>query len=159
VPKITGLVHAEKRSGSLERTLQSLRLCDETIVIVDSDNDELEKTARDFGATVRKAITGVTPGAFAMDSRNDWVLVLQPNEELDDTLCQNLKDWQQADHEDSGFAFQVCEVSADKRCNHLAEMRLVNKNKINWVGDLPPNNTMAPKLPGDILRYPEEPAA
>ena len=159
MPKITGLIHAEKGSGSLERALNSLRLCDETIVVVDSDDHELEKTARDFGATVRKAITGVTPGAYAMDSRNDWILVLQPNEELDDTLSRNLKDWQQADHEDSGFAFQVAEITGEKRCNHLAEMRLVNKNKINWVGELPPNNTMAPKLPGDILRYPEEPAA
>jgi len=155
MPKITGLVHAENRSGSLERTLNSLRICDETIVVVDSSDDELEKTARDFGAIVRKAIPGVTPAAYAMDSDNDWILVLQPNEELDDTLSQNLKDWQQADHEDSGFAFQVCEVTPDKRCNHLAEMSLVNKRKINWVGDLPPNNTMAPKLPGDILRYPE----
>jgi hypothetical protein len=156
MPKITGLVHAERHSGSLERTLNSLRICDETIVVVDaSDDDELEKTARSSGAVVRKAITGVTPGAYAMDSSNDWILVLQPNEELDEILSQSLKDWQQADHEDSGFAFQVCEITGEKRCNHLAEMRLVNKHKINWVGDLPPNNTMAPKLPGDILRYPE----
>jgi glycosyltransferase involved in cell wall biosynthesis len=160
MPKITALVHAQNHPGSLERTLGSLRLCDELIVVVDSsDDDELEKTARGLGATVRKAISGVTPGAYAMDSRNDWILVLQPNEELDETLRQNLSDWQQADHEESGYAFQVCEVTGDKRCNHLAEMRLVNKKKINWVGDLPPNNTMAPKLPGDILRYPEEPAA
>jgi hypothetical protein len=155
MPKITALVHALDHSGSLERALDSLRVCDETIVIVDSDDDELEKMARDFGATVRKAISGVTPGAYAMDSRNDWILVLQPNEQLDETLCQSLKDWQQGDHEDSGFAFQVCEINGDKACNHLPEMRLVNKKKINWVGDLPPNNTMAPKLPGDILRYPE----
>lgn len=139
----------------LKRTLKSLKLCDEIIVVDGCDPDQDKKT-RLFGVVVKKAIPGVTLGAYIVDSRNDWILVLRPNEELDERLVESLKAWKSGDHEESGFAFEISEKTGDDGwCKHLAEMRLVNRRKINWVDELPPNNTMAPKLPGDILRYPE----
>lgn len=145
----------ESDAPHLERTLKSLKLCDE-IIVVDGCNPDEDKKTRLFGVVVKKAIPGVTLGAYIVDSRNDWILVLRPNEELDERLVESLKAWKAGDHEESGFAFEVSEKTADDGwCKHLAEMRLVNRRKINWVGELPPNNTMAPKLPGDILRYPE----
>ena len=156
MPKITGFLHAENDASHIERALESLKVCDELIVIDEGSKDETEKLARSFGATVKKAISGVSTGAYVMDGRHDWVLVLRPNEELNEELIETLENWKQADHEESGFAFEVAERKGeDGWCKHVAEMRLVNRKKINWVGELPPNNTMALKLPGDILRYPE----
>lgn len=156
MPKITALVHASGDTTFLPKTLESLKPCDELIVIDASGAGETERVARDFGATVKKAIPGVTPGAYIMDGRNDWILVLQQNEELDNKLMESLQNWKEGEHEEPGFAFEVCEKRGDDSwCKHVAEMRLVNRRKINWTGDLPPNNTMAAKLPGDILRYPK----
>ncbi len=156
MPKITALLHAANDADKIERALESLKVCDEILVIDECSSDETSKRAKSYGAVVKKAITGVTTGAYAMDGRNDWILVLRPNEELNERLIQSIDDWKQADHEEPGFAFEVAEKRGENGwCKHVAEMRLVNRKKINWVGELPPNNTMAMKLPGDILRYPE----
>ncbi len=154
MPKITAIVRVDCPAPHLQRTLESLKVCDE-IILIDACDHDTEDVSKSFSVTVKKAIPGVTPGAYIMDSRNDWILVLRPNEELNPQLVESLDAWKQADHEESGFAFEVCEKKGESWCKHVAEMRLVNRRKINWVGDLPPNNTMALKLPGDILRYPE----
>jgi hypothetical protein len=35
-----------------------------------------------------------------------------------------------------------------------AEMRLVNRRQVNWIGDLPPKDPNAPSLQGQIVRIP-----
>lgn len=157
MPKITGFLHTENNEKEIARALESLKVCDEIIVIDESSTDQTVDVAKRHGATVKKALAGVTTGAYVMDGRYDWVLVLRPNEELNEKLIESLEGWKQGKHEEEpGFAFEVTEKRGDDGwCKHVAEMRLVNRRKINWIGELPPNNTMASKLPGDILRYPE----
>src|SRR3954469_23156288 len=80
MPKISALVHAHNDALRIGRALDSLRACDE-IVLVDHDSeDDTVDIARRHGATIKKGLPGVEPGAYLMDARNDWVLCILPNE-------------------------------------------------------------------------------
>lgn len=59
-----------------------LHCCDEVLIIGDTPDDPVEKVARKHGASIRKHIPGVTPGAYSMDAQNEWILCVLPNESL-----------------------------------------------------------------------------
>ncbi len=100
MPKISALLHTHNDGLRLGRALQSLRPCDEVLVIDDCSEDDTVKIARDHGATVRNAIPGVKSGAYAMDASNEWILCLHPNESLSDDLEAALFEWK--DQEPNG---------------------------------------------------------
>ena len=107
-PKISALLHTHNDALRLGRALQSLRPCDEVLVVDDCSDDETMKVARDNGATVRSAIPGVTPGAYAMDSTHDWILCLRPNESLSDDLEAALFEWKNQEPQEGATCDKVC---------------------------------------------------
>ena len=80
--KISALIHTCDCEHSLGRALDSLRPCDEVIVVDHGSCDETVKVAREHGARVITAVPGVDRGAYAQDARNHWVLCLLPQEAL-----------------------------------------------------------------------------
>lgn len=68
MPKISALLHTHNDALRLGRALDSLRPCDEVLIIDQDSEDETEKVAREHGATFKTAIAGVTSGAYAMDA-------------------------------------------------------------------------------------------
>jgi glycosyltransferase involved in cell wall biosynthesis len=156
--KITALIHAQDNERSLGRTLDSLRPCDEVIVVDHGSKDETVKVAREHGAKVISGVPGVDRGAYAQDARNQWILCLQPQEALAEELEASLFEWTEAEHEDGSLGFNVAirEQNGAGWKSLTPEMRLANRKQINWTGDLPPANPKAPKLAGDILRIPEK---
>src|SRR5438270_3192746 len=82
MPKITALIHTCDHEHSLGRALDSLRPCDEVIVVDHGSRDQSAKVARDHGARLIKGVQGVDHGAYAQDARNDWILCLLPSETL-----------------------------------------------------------------------------
>ncbi len=136
------------------RLLDSLRPCDEVLVIDDGSQDDTGKIAREHGATVRTAVAGVVPGAYLVDARHDWLLCLCPNEALSEGLEAALFEWKDLDPGEAvAFSLPVRKESDAgwKRCT--PETRLVNRNRINWTGDLPPYDPSARVLTGDLLRF------
>ena len=73
-------------------------------------------------------------------SRNDWVLVLRPNECVGEDLEASLFEWREASLQPapwdttSGFVSRMAESGSFIE----PEMRLANRKQINWTGDLPP---------------------
>jgi len=154
MPKITALIHACNDELRLGRSLDSLRACDQVLVIDHGSNDNTEKVARDHGATVKKGISGVDYGTYSVDSSNDWILCLRANESLSEELEASLFEWKSQEHNGAaGFNLRVREES-DAGWNVLdAQTRLVNKDKINWTGDLPPTTTVNGEIKGYILKF------
>ena len=93
MPKITALLHTHNDALRLGRALESLRPCDEVLVIDDCSEDDTSRVAREHGATFKSALPGVTFGAYATDASHDWILCLRPNETLSDDLEAALFDW------------------------------------------------------------------
>jgi glycosyltransferase involved in cell wall biosynthesis len=154
MPKITALIHTLNDGLRLGRTLDSLRACDQVIVVDHGSTDNTEKVARDHGAEFKKGIPGVDNGAYAVDASNDWVLCLLPKESLSEPLEAALFDWKSKEYGDiAGFNVPLREEAEDGWRSLGAETRLINRRKINWTGDLPPTTTVNERLAGDILRF------
>ncbi len=155
MPKITALLHTHNDAARLGRTLDSLRPCDKVLVVDSASDDETVNIAHDHGANVKQAITGVEPGAYAIDTRHEWVLCLQPGEALSEGLEASLREWQDSEPDEStpGFSFPVRENANGKWTTGPPEMRLVNRNRVNWSGVLPPNADRAIRLEGDLLKF------
>ena len=155
MPKITALLHTHNDALRLGRALDSLRPCDEVLIIDDHSEDETERIAHENGASFKQSIPGVTPGAYAMDAANDWILCLLPSEALSDDLEASLQEWKAQDPEET---LSCCKVSVreqnDGRWHELEpEVRLINRKLLNWVGELPPSQHCDITLKGDLLRF------
>lgn len=153
MPKITALIHTFNDGLRVGRALDSLRACDELLVVDHGSNDNTEKVVRDHGANFKKGIPGVDRGTYVVDSTNDWILCLRANESVNEELEASLLEWKSQDHgEAAGFNIKVREEADSGWALRDPETRLVNKCKINWTGDLPPN-TAHESITGYILRF------
>jgi glycosyltransferase involved in cell wall biosynthesis len=157
MPKITALLHTHNDALRLGRALDSLRPCDEVLIIDSESNDETEKIARDHGAHFKKAIPGVTSGAYVMDAENEWILCLRANESLSEDLEAALFEWKEKEVDANVACFSV----SIRKENGVGweklspESRLVNRARINWVGEMPPEQTCSSLLSGDLLSFQE----
>lgn len=156
--KVSALIHTCNNAGSLGRALDSLRQCDECIVVDHGSQDETVKVAKEHGAKVVNAVPGVSRGAYAQNARNPWILCLLPHEAIAEDLEASLLEWSEIEHDSNqmGFNMAVREQNGAGWKTLDAEMRLANCKQINWTGDLPPSNPKLPSLAGHILRIPEE---
>lgn len=155
MPKITALLHTHNDAGRLGRALESLRPCDEVLVIDDSSEDDTVKVAHEHGAKLKSSIPGVTPGAYAMDAANDWILCVFPNEALSEALEASLLEWKR---ENPPETLSCCKVSIRSQNGQGwqvldPEVRLINRKLVNWAGELPPSQYCDITLTGELLRF------
>ena len=151
--KITAIVHTDNNAKTLGRLLESLRPANEVLVVDHGSEDDSVKIARHHGATVKEGLPGVEAGAYIMDAQYDWILCLRPDESLSEGLEAALLAWKEHEQEkELGFAFPIREQKNGEWCTLPAEMRLVNRRRLNWKTPLPPNRPDVPKLDGDLLR-------
>lgn len=158
VPKISAIIHATNEERRLGRALETLRACDEIIVVDHGSKDRTIEIAKEYGATVRQGVLGVNPGAYIVDLKYDWVLCLLPCESLSESLEASLFEWKHQDEPPqdgsaAGYCVAVREETARGWKALPSELRLVNRTRMNWTEELPPNECPAPELPGEILRF------
>ena len=155
MPKITALLHTHNDALRLGRALDSLRPCDEVLIIDDNSEDETIRVAHENGAAVKSSIPGVTQGAYAMDASHDWILCLLPTEALSEELEASLLEWKGQDPEETLACCKVSVREQDETDWHQLEpeVRLINRKLLNWVGELPPGGPSDVTLKGDLLRF------
>ena len=162
MPKISAIVHTENDALRLGRVLDSLRACDEVLIVDHDSQDDTVKIARKHGATVKKGLPGVEPGAYVMDARNNWILCVHANEALDETLDGSLQEFKERkDEEETAVAYNISvrEEAGGGWRTLAAETRLADRNKVNWTTEwCPPPMKEAAVLPGQLMRF-EEPRA
>jgi hypothetical protein len=164
--RITALIHTYNDAERIARALESLRACDELLVIDHGSRDDTARVAGQCGATVKAAVPGVSPGVYAIDAHHDWVLCLLPSEAVSEALESSLLEWKGRNHhklepaelghgerEHHSVSFQVREQTENGWKELGAHTRLVNRNLINWPDHLPLDDPHAELLPGHLLRY------
>jgi glycosyltransferase involved in cell wall biosynthesis len=165
--KITALLHTHNDAERIGRAVESLRACDEVLVVDHASTDDTVKIARDHGATVKEGVPGVNPGVYAIDARHDWVLCLLPNEAVGEALEASLFEWKDRKEEKSdqsekdkqaanqccGFSVNLREETGNGWKDLGKHTRLVNRKKINWQDHLPADDPGAELLPGHLLRF------
>ncbi len=150
--RISCLIHTMNDERTLGRTLEVLRACDEIVVVDHGSTDNTVRIARQYGARVVPGVAGVDKGAYAVDCRNDWVLCLLPAETINERLEAALFEWKQQKHSDVlGLCCTVREETDTGWKTHEPQMRLVNRQKLNWQ-DAFPNVTEGDRLAGEVLR-------
>lgn len=155
MPKITALIHTHNDALRLGRALESLRPCDEVLVIDDCSEDDTARVAREHGATLKSSIPGVNPGAYVMDAAHDWILCLRPNETLSDHLEAALFEWKSQEHDETVVCYRV-PIREEKDSGwqpSQPQVRLVNRKLVNWVGELPAEQNCDASLTGDLLCF------
>lgn len=156
MPKITALLHCHGNTQQLARALESLRPCDQVLVIKYNGNGDTEKIAREAGANIKAAVPGVSPGTYLVDAANDWILCLEESETLSDGLEASLFDWKQHDHDASkSFAINLRRQEDGQWQSAGRQTRLVNRTCINWLGELPYDDENSELLEGDLLQMAE----
>ncbi len=155
MPKVTALLYTHNNAQQLGRALDSLRPCDEVLIIDDDSEDDTEKIARERGANVKKAIPGVSPGAYVMDAVHEWILCLRPNESLSDDLEAALREWKERDIDPAiaCFGVPIRQENGEGWKTLPPEARLVNRTRMNWVGEMPPEELCDAVLKGDLLSF------
>jgi len=155
MPKITALLHTHNDALRLGRALDSLRPCDEVLIIDDNSEDETVRIGHENGAHIKPSIPGVTQGAYAMDASNDWILCLLPTEALSEELEASLLEWKNQDPDETLACCKLTLREQNETGWHPLEpeVRLINRKLLNWVGELPPGQHCDVTLKGDLLRF------
>lgn len=152
VPRLTALLHTRNDARRIGRALDSLRCCDELLVLDHGSEDATLRLAREHGARVEPAASEGDSGAA--HAENDWLLCLLPAEALSESLEATLLEWKQEDPgEAAAYLLALRQETANGWQHCTPEVRLVNRRKLSWSGTLPPQRADALSLCGDLLRF------
>ena len=152
MPRITALLHTANDARRIGRALDSLRCCDELLVLDHGSADATVRIARQHGARVEQASSATDPGPD--HAAHDWVLCLLPSEALSESLEATLLEWKREDPGDAVAYLMALRQETGNGWQHLApEVRLVDRRKIVWSGALPSPREDALSLCGDLLRF------
>ncbi len=154
MPTITAIVLARNDAARIGRALDSLRSCDEVLVIDASSEDRTRELARAHGATVKAAHPGARLHKYLPEARNDWILSILPTEALSEALEASLFLWKETDPGSAaGFLVGMREETETGWKIRAPELRLAHRLRAVWRGNLPAYDPNAPVLEGDLLRF------
>ncbi|MGH9509774.1 MAG: hypothetical protein ACRD2M_07555, partial [Terriglobales bacterium] len=124
MPKITALLHAHNHARSIGRALESLRPCDEFVVVDHNSSDGTAQIARQYGAIV------AMPEGALTSIGHDWVLLLKPYESISESLESTLYTWKQEEPGVQAFAVRIRKETAAGWELQPAEIRLVRRSSL-----------------------------
>jgi glycosyltransferase involved in cell wall biosynthesis len=154
MPAITALLHTRNDSLRLGRALESLRPCDEIVIVDHGSRDSTSLVAREYGARILAG--GESPAHYLQRSRHDWILCLEPCETLTEGLEASLYEWKSETIDQIGAGFSVFlreETPGGWLVLPSPQTRLVPRTWNQWNGHLPANLASAVTLEGELLRF------
>jgi glycosyltransferase involved in cell wall biosynthesis len=155
MPSITALLHTANDALRLGRALETLRACEEIIVVDHDSSDATLRIAREYGARIFSQ--GSEPASYLYAARYNWILCLEPRESVTEGLEASLYEWRSATDVDTSaaaFAVSIREETSDSWLEPSApQTRLVPKTWNRWNGHLPADHPSAITLEGTILRF------
>ena len=157
MPPITAILHTCNDAHQIGRALESLRPCDEILVLDHDSTDTTIHAARQFAATVRLANRQDSPSSYMASARYDWVLCLLPSESLTESLEASLYEWKIASASQVAV-IPSCSAVIREETSHgwietPASTRLVPKHWTQWEGNLPRHDPRSRLLQGELLRF------
>lgn len=156
MPPITALLHTANDALRLGRALETLRACEEIIVVDHDSSDATLRIAREYGAQVLSK-GGADPRTYLQSARYNWILCLEPMESITEGLEATLYEWRSTTDVDTNapaFAVSIREETVDGWLELPApQTRLVPRNWNRWNGHLPADDPFAIALEGTVLRF------
>ena len=151
---ITAILHTHNDALRIARAVESLRPCDEVLVIDHASSDETCATARRFGARVIKAQTeSFATEIYLQKAEHDWIFCMHPTESVPEGLEASLLEWKLGGHPVLGtFEVAIHEEAVGGWVIRPAETRLVHRKHANWDGSKPLTGTLHSTLEGHLTR-------
>jgi glycosyltransferase involved in cell wall biosynthesis len=140
---ITGILHTQNDGLRVARAVESLRACDEVLVVDHGSSDGTCEVARRFGARVVEEVG---------EANNDWFFCLRPSEVVLEPLEAELLEWTGRDVFVDGLLVSIMEETREGWRGVPAEVRLVRWAKVRWDGWRPVVDGTVGRLEGHLAR-------
>jgi glycosyltransferase involved in cell wall biosynthesis len=157
MPPIAAILHTRNDALRLGRALESLRVCDEVLILDHESTDQTLRVAREYGAKVipirsKQAWQHVIPV-----ERCRWFLLVQPSEAISEGLEAALYEWKLRSETDVA-EITSCSVSLREEAPEgwgepSPSTRLIPRDWQRWDGNLPQHDPRGMLLDGDLLRF------
>jgi hypothetical protein len=155
MPGITALLHTFNDELRIGRALETLRPCDEIVIVDHGSHDRTLRLASEYGVVFRKAHEDRHEEAVRSASCS-WILCLRPTESLSEMLEASLFEWKLREERDLagivGVALKVREEHGGTWTDQGAELRLVRREWDRWTEGVPAGAATM-ELEGDLLRF------
>jgi len=154
MPGITAILHTKNDALRIARAVESLRPCDEVLVIDHGSADETCALARRFGARViESGSERFDTQQHVPEARNDWIFSLLPTESLSEELEASLREWTlTVQSTETALALSVLQETSDGWTAPRIETRMVHRANANWDGWKPGTADTPTVLDGLLLR-------
>ncbi len=157
MPPITAILQTCNDAPHLGRALESLRPCDEILIVDHSSIDHTLHIAREYGALIQNSTPDQPLHSWLPLARHQWIFCLLPSETLTESLEASLFEWKLCPTSEvaeiSSCAVVVKEEARNSWANPLTSTRLVPKIWTSWEGPLPRHDPRSLLLQGDLLRF------
>lgn len=155
MPPVTALLHTENDALRLGRALETLRPCNEIIIVDHGSRDSTIRIAREYGARILPFKPQTSPGYYLQSAHCDWILCLDPHESLTEGLEATLLEWKsEAEVRAPAFSVFLREEAPDGWVeNPTPQTRLVPRSWTAWQGLLPKPDASAVALEGQLQRF------
>jgi len=157
MPPITAIVHIRNDATRLGRTLESLRPCDEILVVDHDSTDDSLRIAREYGAKIQSAHPRESADSYLAKASCDWILCILPSETLTEGLEASLYEWKLASPAEVANIPAAAVVVREERAGGWSDgapcTRLVPRRWSLWDGELPRHPLDSMLLQGDLLRF------
>jgi glycosyltransferase involved in cell wall biosynthesis len=161
MPPITAILQTHNDALHLGRALESLRPCDEILIVDLGSTDATLRVAREYGAVIRDSGRQPSLPDFLSFARNEWIFCILPTETMTESLEASLFEWKLR------TAAEVAEVPScsvvvraeakNPRDRVMTSTRLVPRSWALWDGPLPCSDPRSRLLEGELLCFPSVP--
>lgn len=139
--KLSVVINAQNAEKDLPRALTSVKnLADEIVVVDQGSTDGTSKIAKEFGAKIYKhepvKYVELTRNFAILKATGDWILILDPDEEIGKELASEIKKVIKADKADY-YRIPRKNIIFGKWIRHTLwwpdyQTRLFKKGKVSW---------------------------
>lgn len=166
MPLISATIITRNEASSIARTIRSLDLADEVLVVDAESTDDTRAIAASLGArVVVKPWQGFAAqkNFAAAGAMHDWILSLDADEEFDSRARDSLRAWKAAEPSAAGYRFARRACYLGRWIGHSGwypdyKIRLYHRRHGQWLGAFVHESVKVEgrveTLPGEILHYP-----
>ncbi len=143
MPSFSGVIVAQNEAARIARAIESLRAADEVLVVDSGSTDGTHALAKSLGArVVEHAWEGFAAqkNFAAREARNDWILALDADEELNEDAQAALRKWKNTEPAAAGYRFARRARYLGRWILHSGwypdwKVRLFDRRRGRWEGN------------------------